>query len=240
MILTLVNLQDVVFVLSTEISVRQYNSSKMCYETKYLCFVKPKIYSLEYTSSCQGVLFQIKTPWKVLVSTNINKHLSSFVDIWSSFHVNRRLCSPPPPYGCHLYHRPPLLWFLHCYRIRLMRLLSTWTQTLLLNSASIHLLLPCWCSASLTAAGKPIYLTLVWVQNLITVFKQYVKQFVMQWDTFQTVLLHWHMISLMQVVSAFQLSSPKNSYFTYLVCKNFFQCRAISLQWFILWECWNA
>lgn len=102
--------------------------------------------------------FQIKTPWKVLVSTNINKHLSSFVDLWSSFRVNRRICCPPLPYGCHLYHRPPLLWFLHCYRIRLMQLLSTWTQTLLHNSASIHLLLPCWCSASLTAAGKPISL----------------------------------------------------------------------------------
>lgn len=42
MILTSLNLQEVVFVLSTEISVRKYNSSKMCYETKYLCFVKSR------------------------------------------------------------------------------------------------------------------------------------------------------------------------------------------------------
>lgn len=117
----------------------------------------------------QDILFRIhqcslrciivdKITRKVLVNTNINKHLSSFVDIWSSFCVNRRLCCPPPPYGCHLYHRPPLLWFLHYYKIRLMQLHSTWTQTHLLNSASIHLLLPCWCSASLTVAGKPISL----------------------------------------------------------------------------------
>lgn len=137
-------------------------------------FCEAKIYSLEYIS----VLFQIKSPWKVLVGPNMNKPL------WCSVGVPRRLCCPPPPYGCRVCRRPPLLWSPHCSRTRSKRLLSTWTQTRLLNSDSTHLWRPCWCSASLTAAGETIssssansdsFLNIIWNKSLCSGkhFKQY-------------------------------------------------------------------
>lgn len=128
------------------------------------CLFHLSLLMIFITSYVFVMLFQTKS--LVLVSSNIRKQLSGFVDVWL-WHVHRRLCCPPPLYGCRRYHRLPLLWFLHCSRIRLMQLLSTWTQTRLLSSASMHLLLPCWSSASLTAAGNHISLTLAGVQNEI-------------------------------------------------------------------------